>query len=326
MPDLPASRSSAAALLGLPVAVLGLAVAWFAIAGTVLPPTPAAAWANGLYAIKERAAAGLVGRKILLIGGSATHFSYRAATVASDTGIPTVNFGTHAGLGAGYLLDRARRSLRKGDVAVVAIEHQLLAMTRPPRVLSEYVASFDRSYLGRVGVREAATIVFGLDPVTTVRMQLVKREQRTLYRLDTVSPVGDETANAESVATPAMIARVAAHEPIPIRDSDWVPAPLWRFARWAEEAGVTVLFAWPPTLRRDVYDTPEYRAFFEATKALYRDLGIAPLGEAQDFMLAPSQMADDPYHANANGAEQMSRLLAAKLCRAVACPRRAGAN
>jgi hypothetical protein len=309
-----------AALLGLPAAVVGLALAWFTVAGAVLPPTPAAAWADGLYAIKEAAAAAVQERKILLIGGSATHFSYRAATVSAQTRIAAVNFGTHAGLGGRYLLDRARGSLRPGDVAVLALEHQLLTMTRPPRVLSEYTASFDPAYLGRAGLREAAQVVFGLDPLTTLRMQLARPAERTLYRLETVAANGDETANTVALATPAMMAKVLAHEPIPLGDPDSAPAAVWQFAQWADTAGVTVLYAWPPTLRREIYDQPQYRAYFEATKTLYGDLGIAALGDAEEFMLAPEQMADDPYHANESGAEQMSKLLATKLCAVVDCP------
>jgi hypothetical protein len=313
-------RGATAALLGIPAAVVGLALAWFALAGAALPPTPAAAWAEGLYAMKEAAAAAVRERKILLIGGSATHFSYRAATVSAQTRIPAVNFGTHAGLGARYLLDRARVSLRRGDVAVLALEHQLLTMTRPPRVLSEYTASFDWAYLGRAGLREAAQVVFGLDPLTTLRMQIARPPERTLYRLDTVAANGDESANTVALATPAMMAKVVAHEPIPLGDLEAAPASVWEFARWAEIAGVTVLYAWPPTLRREIYEAPEYRAYFEATKALYGDLGIAPLGDVDEFMLAPEQMADDPYHANESGAEQVSELLATKLCAVVECP------
>jgi hypothetical protein len=312
-------QGATAALLGLPAAVVGLALAWFALAGAALPPTPAAAWADGLYAIKEAAAAAVQERKILLIGGSATHFSYRAATVSAQTRIAAVNFGTHAGLGARYLLDRARGSLRRGDVAVLALEHQLLTMTRPPRVLSEYTASFDLAYVGRAGLREAAQLVFGLDPLTTLRTQIARPPERTLYRLDTVAANGDESANTVALATPTMMAKVVAHEPIPLGDLEAAPAAVWEFAQWAQIAGVTVLYAWPPTLQREIYDEPEYRAYFDATRTLYGDIGIAPLGEVDEFMLAPEQMADDPYHANESGAEQMSKLLATKLCAVIEC-------
>src|SRR4051812_38842959 len=57
------------------------------------------------YQIKNDAAyhASGSGRKILIAGGSNALYGVDAAQIAEETGMPTVNFGTHAALNLDYL-------------------------------------------------------------------------------------------------------------------------------------------------------------------------------------------------------------------------------
>lgn len=96
-----------------------------------LPQPHESFWISGIYKAKEAAAAKVVGRKAVIIGGSGAHYSYSAKAITEATGIPTVNLGTHAGLGGEYILHRARGSLKPGDIAIVALEHQLTFRTKP---------------------------------------------------------------------------------------------------------------------------------------------------------------------------------------------------
>ena len=105
--------------------VAAAAAAWMAAVRYAVPISGDTAWLRGLYERKEAAARRIAEPKIVLIGGSGTHYSFSAEYLAKRTGIPAVNLGTHAGLGLEYLLYRARRSLRPGDVAVLAIEPPL---------------------------------------------------------------------------------------------------------------------------------------------------------------------------------------------------------
>ena len=65
-------------------------------------------------------AASLPGPRILVFGGSATRISFDSVIVIRKVGIPTVNFGTHAGLGLAYILDRAKRAMQPGDIVLLA--------------------------------------------------------------------------------------------------------------------------------------------------------------------------------------------------------------
>lgn len=91
-----------------------------------VPAPIEAAWIDGMYRQKKRAARLLPSPKVVLIGGSGTHYSYLASVVSARTGRTVVNLGSHAGLGTDYLLWRARKSLRSGDIGVLILEHQLI--------------------------------------------------------------------------------------------------------------------------------------------------------------------------------------------------------
>src|SRR5262245_38814378 len=97
-------------------------IAWMGVSRQVGQFSISAVWVSGLYERKEAAARRTRDAKIVLVGGSATHYGFSARELQLLTGIPAVNLGTHGGLGMEYLLYRARRSIRRGDIAVLAIE------------------------------------------------------------------------------------------------------------------------------------------------------------------------------------------------------------
>lgn len=78
-------------------------------------------WIKALYDRKEAIAASIAEPKAVLIGGSSVHFGYDACLMSEQLGRKFLNFGTHAALGGGYLLDHAKRVLKRGDVAVLSL-------------------------------------------------------------------------------------------------------------------------------------------------------------------------------------------------------------
>jgi len=304
-------------------ALLGLAALWL-LALQVLPRPVESSWIEGIYKKKETAAASISGPKAVLIGGSGTHYSYSARIIGEATGLAVVNLGTHAGLGGEYLLHRARRSLKPGDTAVVALEHQLIYRVRPSSVLATFVLTSDPGYLPDAPIRDLPALLFGYAPVQVIRQAAATSvpHNSPLYRAETVTALGDESVNVPANKLPYMAETVRSLPALSMMatNPDAPPGFLVEFAAWASQNNVRLIQAWPATTFRPVYLSAPYREYFDNYAEIYRRLGFEVLGSPLNYLVPEDEMLDSMYHADMNGTARISKALAADLCKAIACP------
>ncbi|WP_137128783.1 hypothetical protein [Rhizobium sp. FY34] len=290
-----------------------------------IAPTPREVqWINEIYARKENVAREVQGAKYVLIGGSATHYSYSAEVVSKLTGLRVVNLGTHAGLGASYILNRAMRSLNKGDTAVLALEHPMIRPTPPSTILVSHVATSDLDYLRQAPLSQLPYLLFGYSPMQLVR-DLASRAipwNSPLYRSNTVTAFGDESSNTVENKLPYMLNVIRTAAPFGMYAlSDMGPTDsLVAFVIWARQHGVNVVYTWPPTTDRLDYLTPTYETYLKAYAAVFEGLGVPVLGKQADYVLPEDEMLDSLYHADVRGARRASAALARNLCAAKLCP------
>ncbi len=71
----------------------------------------------------------LYSAKTVIYGGSSCAFSIDGERMEKIHGLPTVNFGLHAGFGAQFLSNIALTACRSGDTLAIALEPDLLAKT-----------------------------------------------------------------------------------------------------------------------------------------------------------------------------------------------------
>src|SRR4051812_31724248 len=108
-----------APIISLITSVILLTIGWMTVV-RFSQPSIQAIWAHGLYQRKTFAADRIQEPKIVIIGGSGAHYGYSAREISRETGLPVVNFGSHAGLGLPYILYKARKVLKPNDFAVLA--------------------------------------------------------------------------------------------------------------------------------------------------------------------------------------------------------------
>jgi hypothetical protein len=300
-----------------------LAIAtWFLVLHESSAPGDAA-WIEGIYQRKEAAAAQLPGPKVLLVGGSATHFSYSAHVLHDLTGLPVINLGTQASLGFDYELYRARRSIHPGDTVILVLETPGFEDTDASKVLARYVDYYDPRYLLRAG-RDIPRLVFGVSPLDYFETRVANRipHKGPLYVSDTVDELGDETANTSANATKFMhiyLHFITSLKPVVVgRPMRSVEA----FVAWAKANGVTVYFGWAPTLARPEYNEAPYVAFLQDLDRSYRAMGVGVLGTPDEFLLEDHEMLDTLFHATTSGRARVTSRLADEFCKSGACPAR----
>ncbi|UCH46454.1 MAG: hypothetical protein JSU95_09975 [Betaproteobacteria bacterium] len=241
------------------------------------------------------------------------------------TGISTVNFGVHAGLNLPYILDRSKRILRSGDVALLSIEYPLLHVgDRPSSVLVDYVAFYDPDYRWSRDFDEMARYFFGVDFLTAI-FDTAKRwsgfQAGGILKVERLNHRGDQTGTTASEITPKMQARVAASEPLQIKplDSVAVATALADLMNDARNKGVRVYAVWPNTLRFPDYESSAYRTYFQTVRAYLESFGVTVLGDPYSAMLSSQEMFDTAYHPNALGRERRTSRLLQDLCSVIRC-------
>lgn len=80
-------------------------------------------WIKNIYDLKSNYANSIKGNKILIASGSNGLFGIRAKDIEDQTGIPTVNFATHAGLQIDYLIYRTKEVAKSGDIIIMPLEY-----------------------------------------------------------------------------------------------------------------------------------------------------------------------------------------------------------
>jgi hypothetical protein len=146
---------------------------------------------------RTRASAACIrGPKIIFVGGSNLIFGLRAGSLSHRIGMPVVNYGLHAGIGADVIAERASELIGPGDIVVLATE----AIHYP---LIEYRSPIRAEFLGYTAQkRRLFEIAIAHRRCTLLRQALQKgfmslnlgeshdRDPQTPYSLDALGPDG----------------------------------------------------------------------------------------------------------------------------------------
>lgn len=296
------------------------AVLWLAaVVAQLGGPTESSRWIAEVYDRKTAAASRVAGPKLLVVSGSNGHFGVRAEELAREAGMSAVNFATHAALGLDYLLHRARRVIREGDVVVLPIEYELYVDDGSLNVISlDYLLARDPGYFRTLPlpVQLNALLAVAPDRVWDGLVSKFRGPKRVAsgYQPETLNAVGDETANDAARRTPAYQREVASAGPsmVPLVARDLHPharARLREFAAFCRDTGAMMVVSYPSTIASERYRTAEAKRFFQAVRATFDALGVPVVGEPEAFMYVRSGFFDTRYHLTREMASVRTRTL-----------------
>lgn len=285
-------------------------------------PTADIAWTASLYADKERIAAAIPGPRIIAVGGSATLFSFDSETASQRFGRPVVNFGTHAGMGLTFILDRAGRILRPGDIVLLAPEYELVQQDGDPNEHAiQFVAFYDREYLWHRPIAEWPRYLFGFGVLPALAESIKQmRKSAISSRPDIVlDKLGNARGNTVALSKGAQLAEESpALPPPPVSDAAIIA--LRTFAATAASRHARILVIPPPLIRTKGYTDPAFRAFQTRAAGTYARLGLDVTGDPGMAFLPPQDMYDSVYHANDAGRIHYTSAILSFACAKLACP------
>jgi len=284
-------------------------------------PSAEIAWTHDLYVQKTSIADAIAGPRILAVGGSGTLFSFDTRLASAAIGRPVVNFGTHAGLGMEYILDRAARIMRSSDVIVLVPEYEFLQESEGTNEYAIQLADFfDPGFVAARPLAERSHywLGYGVLPslVEGVRRLLKGAPQgRPDIRLD---ELGNARGNSVALSKSATLS--AQGPALPVRPVTPTAITLMRgFTDRARAEGVTVFVIPPAVISTAGYRAAAFRRFQDGLPALYASLGMIPVGRSQDAFLAPQDMYDSVYHANDRGRAIYTTKMLEALCQKMTC-------
>jgi hypothetical protein len=265
-----------------------------------------AAWIDSLYRQKEvlldrRAAQG---GRLIIVGGSNALFGIDAELIERKLHIPTVNFGTHAGLGLSYMLYRVGKKMQRGDIILLDPEYDLWTdlFRDTPGPAFSYIWTYDKPYLAHLPIRERLGMIASV-PVGDWKADGWTGTARTTVQYDNLKKTSGY--NVASMDPSGDLRCVVGFHPVKTSGYYFVEnfnasgyVALRGFAAEAKSRGVRLLMTWPNYLRPSPEPTRESSmppaGFAEQMAAS----GVTVLNNPADTAFPPSWFMDSAYHAN----------------------------
>lgn len=122
------------------------------------------------FNVKENYAESIQTKKIMIVSGSNSLFSIEGKMIEEQLDIPTVNYGLHAGLGLEYILYRAEKLVKKGDIVLLPLEYEMYMGDTPfGGEYNLYISAYDPQYFIN------NTIYYKLRFIYTMKMDDIRK-------------------------------------------------------------------------------------------------------------------------------------------------------
>jgi hypothetical protein len=273
-------------------------------------PTASSQWCFEIYAKKRLAAGKITSPKLLLVGGSGALFGLSAKEIQDQTGFPTVNFATHAGLKTDYILRQARQAASPGDTVLLCLEYELYTYGKMDRidaddVLDDYIISRDPAYFYNLSLPEKWN-VFMETSTQRLKRGLENRlqpgrhfENMGVYDVKFINEWGDQTNHPKpSQQTPE---RTSALQEKSALAGELPESPagfeiIASFCEWARTNHVRVLATFPNICQQPEYYLPPAQRTARTIGKFFADNNVPVLGDYTESILPPDQFFDTMYH------------------------------
>lgn len=272
------------------------------------------------------------------MAGSNALFGISAQTISQKTGIHSINLGLHAGLGGEYILRRAEKIIKKGDIILLPLEYPFYSSYgisddfKKTYMLNNFMVSYDKTSLRDVSVisllyftlNNAFLIaeIYRNEYATYFQGHLSKKEILERLRLQkirgdcysglTLNSYGDETCNIgkEDVPVNPEVLETA----IPLSISDIDPGNyIKRFVQFSKNKGAIIIPLFPVSTYTNDYKNLLLRAKIDNSankiKKFWEDQGIEFQDSLNDSLLPPKLMYNSKYHPRDSGRQKRTKII-----------------
>lgn len=275
-------------------------------------------WVEAVVQRKKDSAARKTGGRLIILAGSSGWYGFRTKPMEEILGVPVVNMAVHAGLSIEGVSRDALSIARPGDAILMAFEYE--QFLREP---------FQYRMMGHM-LRNHAAELTSLPPLEILRYLMSTPPSEFLFRWEYLQRI----ARGEDVYAFANTVINLTDEDGEITDRNkkyrGVVDPLeqpkfftpvnadarkvvLRYARLFRDRGNPVFAVFAPRMLHPDYDREKVAATQEEIRAIYREGGAVPLGEAVIDTAQGEIYFDNGGHLSEFGAIERSRRVAHEL-------------
>lgn len=268
-------------------------------------------WINNSL-VKKHHYADIKENKVIITGGSNVLFGMRTEQISKKLNIPVYNLGVHAGLGIDFIIDDAKKVLKRGDVVIMPLEYDHFQTDqRVTKLAFDYYNAFDKDELNRISKFDRLDygfkFAFQVKPFDNIQ-SIIKSIQNSRNGTPLVeNPMGYNSKNlnkhGDQTNHPG-VHDLSAFGPIGIPEnfSETVGLKMMKdFNTWAKENGISLFITYPNTIYFKKYDTPAYKEYFNSLNNYFSDNRISTIGKPSDFFYDKKYFYDTMYHLNDEG-------------------------
>lgn len=258
------------------------------------------------------------GPKIIVIGGSSVAFGLDSTMLESLTGMPVVNFGLYADLGTKIMLDLAKKSIGKGDIAVIAPELDPQTLSLFFNGKSAWRACETRlSLLLRIGRGNAGDLLGSVPGFISEKNTQLRAGTPAdgVYTRASFNEIGDMIYERpyNNMSVGYDISKPVSFSP-DIFSGDFIDY-VNDFAAYCEKKGAKAVWSFPPVNASGI-EAGTDEATYEALYArLCEELDFEIISNPGDYVMPSRYFYDTNFHPNSAGAKHHTSHLASDLRR-----------
>jgi len=257
---------------------------------------------------KEALADSIETNKILFTSGSNNFLGIRAYQVEDAFNVPSVNMAIHAGLRAEYILDRLKKSLKRGDMAILPFEYSNFGYTGEPSItLNKYLISYDKEYLNS-----------HYDPIDRLKIlssiSVLDLAHSIVVGTDTKEVAEKKVDYLKNINSKGDMLNMHEHDSLKTKKTPFkLPAPITletkglmaikEFSSYCKENGIHLFVTFPNLIKEKAYSTEKYQSYFNFLSSYFKKNKIAVIGTPEGAMYPKSLFFDSEYHLISKGSD-----------------------
>lgn len=235
------------------------------------------------------------GSKLVFVSGSNAIYGLNAQEIENKTGIPTLNFGTHAGL-TSYIFKNAKKVLKKNDIIFLPLEYEYYSDTNEINSLSsttiEYIIGYDYDYYKNLSLYNKIQVLMYLGKLDDKKGGNEILPNHLDKRGDYIYNTG-EVKSYTKTAQPYQII-------INKIQNNYQSWELYKFIQWCKKNDIKV-YAFSPNVYHKNSLTMEEQKSIKEMKKFYKIAGVDFIGTPEDGFFKLKYMYDTDYHLNQEG-------------------------
>lgn len=247
--------------------------------------------------------------RIVFVSGSNALFGVNAKMIEEKTGIPTLNYASHAGLSTYFFYD-AKRILKPNDIVFLPLEYDYYddsyEINCLPSTLIEYVIAYDNEYFKQLPIKSKLKVLIYL-----VRLDSVIAIGKTIDRKYELNSRGDVLYG---INLDKNYAKKAKPEKINVKklSKNYKKWELYEFIQWCKLNHIRV-YAFAPNLYHQPIASKKEQESFKQIKKFYNLAGVKFIGNFEDGFFDLKYMLNSNNHLNAEGRKIRSNYFIQKI-------------